>query len=93
MHAVIVEVDVSGADRDTALQRLRDEVVPRVSSLPGFRSGTWLRPNDDAKGFSLLLFDSEENARDAAQAVQVGAEPQPGVRIERSELREVAVQA
>ncbi|HEX2086469.1 MAG TPA: hypothetical protein VHF89_12355 [Solirubrobacteraceae bacterium] len=93
MHAIIVEVDVSGADRETALQRLREEVVPRVSSLPGFQSGTWLRPREDAKGFSLMLFDSEENARTAAEAVQVGSEPQPGVKVLRSELREVAVQA
>ncbi|HEX2086657.1 MAG TPA: hypothetical protein VHF89_13320 [Solirubrobacteraceae bacterium] len=93
MHAVIVEVDVSGADRETALQRLREEIVPRVSSLPGFQSGTWLRPNQDAHGFSLLVFDSEENARSASEAVQVGSEPQPGVKVTRSELREVVVQA
>ena len=93
MHAVLVEVDVSGADRETALQRLRDEVIPRISSLPGFQSGTWMRPNDAMKGLSLMLFDSEENARAAAESVPVGAEPQPGVTVERSEVREVAASA
>jgi hypothetical protein len=93
MHAVVIEVDVSGVDRETALSRLRDEVVPRIKGLPGFQSGVWLRPNEESHGMSMLLFDSEENARGASQAVQVGSEPQPGVKVTRSELREVAVQA
>lgn len=93
MHGVIVEVDVSGADRDTALQRLRDEIVPRVSSSPGFQSGTWLRPNEEQQGFAFILFDSEENAQAAAGNVSVGSNPQPGVTVTRSEVREVAVQA
>ena len=93
MHAVIVEVDVSGADRETALQRLRDEIVPRVASSAGFQSGTWLRPTEEQKGFSMILFDTEDNARAAAQNVSVGAEPQPGVTVTRSEVREVAAQA
>jgi hypothetical protein len=93
MHAVLVEVDASEADREEALTRLREEIVPEVRQAPGFQSGTWLTLNEDAKGTGLMLFDTEENARAAATRVAVGASPQPGVVIERSEVREVAVTA
>jgi hypothetical protein len=62
-----------------------------VASVP--QSGTWLALNEDAKGTGLMLFDTEENARAAATRVAVGATPQPGVMVERSEVREVAVTA
>jgi heme-degrading monooxygenase HmoA len=94
MHAVIIEVDTSGADRDTAVQRVTEEIVPRVKSLPGFQSGTWLRPAEGSqKGLSLMVFDTEEHAAAAHARLGVGDSPQPGVTIERSELREVLTTA
>ncbi len=41
MHAVVVKVTVN--DREAAEKRLREEVVPRVSQLPGVVSGYWTR--------------------------------------------------
>jgi hypothetical protein len=93
MHAVIVEVDASGAEREEALRRLREEIVPRIKEAPGFQSGTWLMLNQDAKGMGLVLFDTEENAQAAASRFAVGESPQPGVIVERNEVREVAVTA
>ena len=93
MHAVLVEVDASEAEREEAVRRLREEIVPNVKQLSGFQSGTWLMLNDDAKGAALVVFDSEENAQAAAGRFEVGSNPQPGVVIERSEVREVAVTA
>ncbi len=72
MHAVLIEVDASGADPDVALTRLRDEIIPSVKQAPGFQSGTWLRPNEERRGFGLVLFDSEENAKSAASRFAVG---------------------
>jgi hypothetical protein len=93
MHAIIIEVALGDVDREAALKGLREQVVPRVSGLPGFQSGTWLRPNEDGKGFALILFDGQEDARAAFESIQPGANPQPGVTVERSEMREVAAQA
>jgi hypothetical protein len=93
MHAVIVEVDASGAEREEALRRLREEIVPGIKQAPGFQSGTWLMLNQDAKGLGLVLFDTEENAQAAAGRFAVGESPQPGVVVERNEVREVAVTA
>jgi hypothetical protein len=93
MHAVVVEVDASGAEREEALRRLREEIVPRIKENPGFQSGTWLALNQEAKGLALVLFDTEENAQAAASRFAVGDSPQPGVVVERNEVREVAVTA
>ena len=63
MHAVLIEVDTSGQpDPAVGLKHLREQTVPGVSQAPGFQAGYWLRPLADAKGTSLVLFDTEANA-------------------------------
>jgi hypothetical protein len=94
MHAVLIEVDTSGQpDREAGLKFLREQIVPQVSQSPGFQAGYWLRPLDDAKGTSLVLFDTEENAQAASAELSVGSSPAPGVTIVRKELREVVASA
>jgi hypothetical protein len=87
MHAVVVRVTVN--DREEAEQRLRDEVVPQVSSAPGFQAGYWTGKGDS--GLSMVIFDSEENARAAADRVPQGI-PE-SVTLEDVEVREVVVSA
>lgn len=94
MHGVLIEVDTSGQpDREAGLKYLREEIVPGVSRAPGFQAGYWLRPLEDAQGTSLVLFDTEENAEAASQALGVGSSPAPGVTVTRREIREVAASA
>jgi hypothetical protein len=94
MHAVLIEVDTSGQpDREAGLRALREEIVPGVSRAPGFQAGYWLRPLGDAKGTSLVLFDTEEHAEAASQALGVGSQAGPGVTVVRREVREVAASA
>jgi len=94
MHAVLIEVDTSGQpDQEAGLKHLREQIVPGVSQAPGFRAGYWLRPLEDSKGTSLVLFDTEEHAEAASQALGVGSSPAPGVTVVRREVREVAASA
>ncbi len=94
MHAVLIEVNTSGQpDPEVGLKHLREEIVPGVSQAPGFQAGYWLRPLRDAKGTSLVLFDTAENAEAASQALGVGSSPMPGVTVVRKEVREVAASA
>jgi len=94
MYAVLIEVDTSGQpDREVGLKALREEIVPGVSNAPGFQAGYWLRPLADARGTSLVLFDTEENAEAASEALSVGSSPMPGVTVVRKEVRAVAVSA
>jgi hypothetical protein len=72
---------------------LREQIVPGVSQALGFQAGYWLRPLDDAKGASVVVFDTEENAEAASQGLSVGSTPAPGVTVTRKEVREVAASA
>jgi hypothetical protein len=84
MHAVVVRVTVN--DRDAAETRLREEIVPRVSQLPGVVSGYWTR-SDGPDGLSMVVFDSEDDARAAAD--QVPQMVSESVTLESVEVREV----
>lgn len=87
MHAVVVRVTVH--DPEGAEQRLRDEVVPQVSNAPGFQTGYWTR--EGSGGLSMVIFDSEENARAAAD--RVGSTIPDGVELHGVEVREVVASA
>ena len=91
MHAVVVRVRVSDVER--AQQALESEVVPRASSAPGFKAGYWTRAGDgtDANGLSMLVFDSEENARMAAE--RIPAMVPEDVTLEDVQVREVVASA
>ena len=94
MHAVLIEVDTSGQpDRELGIKNLREQIVPTASAAPGFQAGYWLRPLEDAKGTSVVVFDTEENAEAASSAITVGSSPMPGVTIVRREVRQVAASA
>ena len=87
MHAVVVRVTVHNLEG--AEERLRNEVVPRASSSPGFQAGYWTR--EGSGGLSMAIFDSEENARAAAERVPANV-PQD-VSLEGVEVREVVASA
>jgi hypothetical protein len=84
VHAVVVRVTVN--DREAAEQRLRDEIIPRVSQLPGVVAGYWTR-SDGTDGLSMVVFESEEAARAAAD--QVPQMVSESVTLESVEVRQV----
>ena len=93
MHAVLIEVDVGGVARDARLEGLREQIVPAITALPGFRSGTWLTGNQDGLGLSLTVWDTREQAEATATAFGPGSSPQAGASVRRCEVREVAATA
>ncbi len=86
MHAVVVTVTLSGQPDPTAL---REQVVPRVSQMPGFVAGYWTRK--DNSGVSMIVFESEEGARGASE--QVPSLLPDDVTLESNEVREVVAHA
>ncbi len=64
MHAVVVRVEISGQPDNGVL---RERIVPRVKGMPGFVAGYWTRQGNE--GLSMVVFDSEENARAASNTV------------------------
>ena len=77
MHGVIVEVRIDPSGEEQARRVLDEAVVPMAKGLAGFRSGTWLRALQGDAGRGVLLFDSEEAARAAAEAGELlfGGDP------------------
>jgi len=93
MHAVLIEVDVGGVGRDEGLKGLRQQIVPAITALPGFHSGTWLTGNESGLGLSLTVWDTKEHAQAMAAMFGPGSSPQAGASVRRCELREVATTA
>jgi hypothetical protein len=84
MHAVVVKVTVN--DRESSEKRLREETIPRVSELPGVVAGYWTR-SDGTDGLSMVVFESEDAARAAAD--QVPQMVSEAVTLESVEVRQV----
>ena len=93
MYAVLIEVEVSGVDRDQGLTALREQIVPAIKAMPGFQSGTWLTGNEDGKGLSLTLWETEANGEVMADRFGIGSNPAMSAMVARCEVREVAATA
>jgi hypothetical protein len=94
MHAVVVRVTIHNADRTREV--LNSQVVPQVSGAPGFKTGywTWLTSGAGLNGLSMIIFDSEENARAAGERVSAIATGAPDdVTLDSVEVREVVASA
>jgi hypothetical protein len=90
MFAVLASVSVDPAQTESARSMLQDQIVPMVKASAGFVGGYWLAPVD-GKAVSVVVFDTEANAR--AGAPPVGPAPAPGVTIDSVEIREVSASA
>jgi hypothetical protein len=94
MHGVIVQVRIDASREDEARRLLREEVVPRAKQLAGFAGGNWLRALEGDRGTSVLLFDSEEAARAAAERIRSEGPPRGApVDLEAVDAYEVLAQA
>ena len=94
MHALVVRVTVHNADRTREV--LNGQVVPQVSGAPGFKTGywTWSTGGGELNGLSMLIFESEENARAAGDRVSaIAADAPDDVTLDGVEVREVVASA
>jgi len=88
MHAVVFRVTIH--DREQAEAFLKEQIVPGVSQAPGFVAGYWANIGGN-EGTSMVVFESEEAARQVADEV----EPPPAdiVTVESIEVGEVVAHA
>ena len=87
MYAVLGTVTIT--DFEHARRLLHDDVLPTITDVPGFVSGYWLAPIDGT-GSSILIFETEEEARAMAAQMPPGRELNEYVTIQSVEVREVA---
>lgn len=90
MHAALVNLTVDPEQAPAAAKALTDQILPAIRSAPGFVAGYWLEPVD-GNGFSIVVFETEEQARRSAPpAANWDA---PGVTINDVDFRRVAASA
>ena len=92
MHAVYVTVTIADGSYETAHQALRDQIVPRIRSAPGFVKGYWTAAADKHNGASIVVFKTEQDAKNALDAFRAGPMPS-GVTPGTAEVREVVAEA
>jgi hypothetical protein len=86
MHAVVVRATIG--DAEIAQKGLVEQVVPRVSNAPGLVAAYWTRSDDRKNGVSMIVFDSEDAARGAAEMIRSSPPPET-VTLDSIEVREV----
>ena len=92
MHAVFVTVSIEPGTIEESRNRLKSEVVPRVSQAPGFVAGYWTDSTEGTAGRSCLIFDSESTAQRAVEMVKNTPRPE-GVTLQSVEANEVIASA
>ena len=85
MHAVVFQVDMKPGWEGNVEAEL-DQLVTMVKSVPGFVRGTWT--NDDRRGLSFLLFESQESAEGIA--ANASMPPDASVTLRSVDVYEVA---
>jgi hypothetical protein len=90
VHAALVSLTVDRDQAPAAAAALTSDILPRVRSARGFVAGYWLEPAD-GEGFSIVLFETEEQAREAVPPASSWAAP--GIAITGVEFRRVAATA
>jgi hypothetical protein len=87
MHAVVVKVTIH--DRAAAERALNEQLVPRVSQVPGFVAGYWTIKDDT--GLTMIIFESEDAAN--AMSEMARSVVPDAMSLDDVEVREVAAHA
>ena len=70
MYALVSVWTVAEGRLDERRRGLHDQVVPRVSGLPGFVAGFWNRDPVTGKAHGLAVFENEAEARHLKEFIQ-----------------------
>jgi hypothetical protein len=92
-HAAVIEVDNSREDPDAGRRGLREELVPALRSMPGFRSAQLLTAYEHGRGVAVVVFDSRQAAETLVAGLPAGREIRAGVVVTRTDVLEVTASA
>jgi hypothetical protein len=93
MHAVAATVAIAPGSFEGARTGLQTQVVPRMKQAPGFVKGYWTINASRDRGTSMMLFDTQENALNAAKMARSAQPPPSGVTLTSVEVYEVIAEA
>ncbi len=91
MYAVFSEVNADESHTEAGREILNQTAAPGAREH-GAKGGYWLAPQG-GRGVAIVVFEPEDEARQAAAMMQVGQPPMPnapeGVTVKTVEVREV----
>jgi hypothetical protein len=90
MHAALIKLTIDPEQAPAAASALTHDILPAIRNAPGFVAGFWLEPVD-GRGFSFVVFETEEQARRSTPPASSWAAP--GVSIDEVDFRRVAANA
>jgi putative monooxygenase ydhR len=70
MYALVSVWTTAQGQLDEQLRGLHEQVVPRVTKLPGFVAGYWTRDPVTGKAHGLAVFENETEARRLKEFIQ-----------------------
>lgn len=94
MWAVVVTVDVpAGMDAATARKGIEQDLVPGAPSMPGFVRAVWMAHSDGGTGLGIHHVQGEQDARQIAGQITVGADAGAGATVRSVDVYEVLAEA
>jgi len=75
MFGLLVGAQIEAGREDDAIAYLNDRVIPQIKQTPGFVAGYWW--TDSAGGRGITIYETEENAKAAAEMATSGQVPPP----------------
>lgn len=93
MYATFAVVDIDTSRRDQTENLVHEFTIPSAKSLDGFVRGVWTRSEDGSEGRGIVVFDTEEHARAAADTIRQGPPPDAPVTFRSVEILEVLGEA
>lgn len=92
MHAMVGTSKLNFENRDEAAQ-MANGILSNLRSAPGFVAGSFARSADGTQGRSMIVFDSEEQAKAAAENARANIPADGRVEIVSIEVYEVVPHA
>ncbi len=63
MYARVTTVQADPGRMEDAVRFMREQVIPRAKTLPGFQGGYWLGDRTSGRSLAITLWDTEEEMR------------------------------
>lgn len=90
--ASVVQVQLGGsAGAAAGEQMLREQLIPRLQTQPGFQGARFFRTSDGTAGMGVAVFDTEEHAN-AGHDAMVNHRPPEAPPVTSSAVYEVFIE-
>jgi hypothetical protein len=89
--AAVTNVSLQGQDPALGEKMLREQLIPMLKGLQGFRTARFLRSQDGKAGVGAVVFDTEGNAKAGLDAMTTNR-PAEAPRVESTAIYEVIVE-